>query len=172
MLLMQQSKNGSVPFFQALTKLVDDGLPPLRSIDLMVGALKPSHDCIYPCVSCPRDELRKGHCYTQQIAQLWWDQWVIVYTVMLQKRQKWRKTRREFKVGDLILLCEEPAPRILKYPFAVITDVSLAQGFPNFLVPRPHFCESSLPRTPLLSCVNFSPNCYKSIKCNTKINCA
>ena len=47
---------------------------------------------------------------------------------------------------------------------------SLSQGFPNFLVPRTHFCESSLPRTPLLNCVNFSPNCYKSIKCKTKIN--
>ena len=107
-----------------LTKPDDDGLPPLRPIDLMVGALEPSYDYIYPCVSRPRDELRKGHRYTQQIAQLWWDRWVNVYTVMLQERQKWRKTRREFKVGDLILLCEEPAPRILKYPFAVITDVS------------------------------------------------
>ena len=49
----------------------------------------------------------------------------------------------------------------------------LYQGFPIFLVPRTHFCESSLPRTPLLSCVNFSPNCYKSIKCNTKVlNCS
>ena len=40
----------------------------------------------------------------------------------------------------------------------------LGQGFPNLLVPRTHFCESSLTRTPLLSCVNFSPNCYKGIK--------
>ena len=48
----------------------------------------------------------------------------------------------------------------------------IMQDFPNFLVPRTHFRESSLPRTPLLSCVNFSPNCYKSIKCKTKINCA
>ena len=37
-------------------------------------------------------------------------------------------------------------------------------------MPRTHFCESSLPRTPLLRCVNFSPNSYKSIKCNTKIS--
>ena len=41
-------------------------------------------------------------------------------------------------------------------------------GFPKILVPQTHFCESSLPRTPLLSCVNFSPNSYRSIKCNTK----
>ena len=90
----------------------------------MVVALKPGHDYIYPCVSRPLEKLRKGHCYTQQITQLWWDRWVNVYTVMLQERQKWRKTRRGFKVGDLILLCEGPAPQILKYPFAVMTDVS------------------------------------------------
>ena len=42
----------------------------------MVVALKPSHDYIYPCVSRPRNELRKGHRYTQQIAQLWRDRWV------------------------------------------------------------------------------------------------
>ena len=39
-------------------------------------------------------------------------------------------------------------------------------------MPQTHFCESSLSRNPLLSCVNFLPNCYKSIKCKTKINCA
>ena len=36
---------------------------------------------------------------------------------------KWRKTARDFAVGDLILLCNEPAPRFLKYPYAIITEV-------------------------------------------------
>ena len=65
-----------------LTKPDDDGLPPLRLIDLMVGALELSYDYIYPCVSRPRDVLRKGHRYTQQIAQLWWDRWVNVYSLL------------------------------------------------------------------------------------------
>ena len=42
----------------------DNGLPPLRPIDLMVGAMEPRRDCASPCLSLPQDELRRGHRFT------------------------------------------------------------------------------------------------------------
>ena len=36
-----------------------DGLPPLRPIDLMVGALDPTSNCFYPHCSSPQDLLRQ-----------------------------------------------------------------------------------------------------------------
>ena len=39
----------------------DDGLPPLRPIDLMVDALDPRDDCTYPIATQPKDVLRRGH---------------------------------------------------------------------------------------------------------------
>ena len=101
-----------------------DGLPPLRPIDLMVGALDPTFYCAYPYCSTPHDMLRRGHRYTQRIVELWWDQWFKLYLHTLQRHQKWRNVNRDFLVGDLILLCDEKAPRFLKYPFAVITKVN------------------------------------------------
>jgi len=101
----------------------EDGLPPLRPIDLMVGALEPTTECSFPTSSSPTDELRRGHRYTQRIADLWWDNWMRLYVSHLQGRQKWQRMKRNFRVGDLILLCDEPAPKFLKYPFGVITDV-------------------------------------------------
>ena len=107
-----------------LTKLVsDDGLPPLRPIDLMVGALEPRDNCSYPSISSPNDELRRGYRYTQRIVQLWWDRWYKLYLSTLQKRQKWREKVRDFKIGDLVIVHNEPPPRFLKYPYAVITEV-------------------------------------------------
>ena len=101
----------------------EDGLPPLRPIDLMVGALQPREDYAFPVFSCPRDELRRGLRYTQRITEMWWERWLKLYIGMLQGRQKWRKIARDFVVGDLILLCNEPAPRFLKYLYAIITEV-------------------------------------------------
>ena len=42
---------------------------------------------------------------------------------MLQKNQNKRDRKRDFLVGDLILLCDEKALRFLKYPFAVTIEV-------------------------------------------------
>ena len=57
-----------------LTRSVfEDGLPPLRPIDLMVGALDPTTECSYPLVTEPGDELCRGHRYTKKIAELWWE---------------------------------------------------------------------------------------------------
>ena len=42
----------------------EDGLPPLRPIDLMVGALEPSEKSIYPKPFTASDELRRGHRFS------------------------------------------------------------------------------------------------------------
>ena len=80
----------------------DDGLPPLRPIDLMVGALDPRKNCAPPATSSPRDELRRGHRFTKRIAELWWDRWLKTYVSELQQRKKWRQETRDFQVGDLV----------------------------------------------------------------------
>ena len=90
----------------------------------MVGALDPTFYCAYPYCSTPHDMLRRGYRYTQRIVELRWDQWFKLYLHTLQRRQKWRNVNRDFLVGYLILLCDEKAPRFLKYPFAVITKVN------------------------------------------------
>ena len=101
----------------------DDGLPPLRPIDLMVGSLDPQDGCSYPTITAPADALKRGHRYTQRIASVWWDKWLKLYVTNLQERQKWRRPMRDFVAGDLILLCEEEPPRFLRYPYGVITEV-------------------------------------------------
>ena len=101
----------------------DDGLPPLRPIDLMVGALDPRKNCAPPATSSPRDELRRGHRFTKRIAELWWDRWLKTYVSELQQRKKWRQETRDFQVGDLVILCHEDPPRFLEYPYGVLTSV-------------------------------------------------
>ena len=102
----------------------DDGLPPLRPIDLMVGALDPRKNCAPPATSSPRDELRRGRRFTKRIAELWWDRWLKTYVSELQQRKKWRQETRDFQVGDLVILCHEDPPRFLEYPYGVLTSVN------------------------------------------------
>ena len=54
----------------------EDGLSPPRPIYLMIGALQPREDRAFPVFSCPRDELRRGHRYTQKITEMWWERWL------------------------------------------------------------------------------------------------
>ena len=57
-----------------LTRSVsDDGLPPLRPIDLTIGELEPRNDCHPPSLSSPWDEFRHGYRFTKKISELWWE---------------------------------------------------------------------------------------------------
>ena len=44
-----------------IRSVFEDELPPLRPIDLMVGALEPTTECSYPRITEPSDELRREH---------------------------------------------------------------------------------------------------------------
>ena len=89
----------------------------------MVGALDPVNSCGPPNLSEPRDELYRGHKYTRRMAKLFWDRWIQEYVPQLQKSQKWLRPKRNFRVADLILICDEPTMGYLTYPYAVITHV-------------------------------------------------
>ena len=98
-----------------LTKFLSaDGLPALRPIDLMIGALDQNVENYISFASSPGDELRRGYRYTQQIAEFWWQRWIKLYLPSLQKRSKWRNQQRNFKIGDLVIVCNEATPQILK----------------------------------------------------------
>ena len=101
----------------------DDGIPPLRPRELITGALEPTEQCGPPYMSSPGDELRRGYLYSRRIAEQWWDRWISEYLPQLQSRQKWLSEKRNFKVGDLVILCDEKRLGFLKYPYAVVVDV-------------------------------------------------
>jgi len=47
----------------------------------------------------------------QYLAEEFWRQWKKTYLMSLQSRQKWHKEKRNFKVGDLVLLKDEEQTR-------------------------------------------------------------
>ncbi|XP_066268539.1 uncharacterized protein [Branchiostoma lanceolatum] len=59
---------------------------------------------------------------TQYIADLFWKRWVKEYLPTLQGRQKWGKQRRNFTVGDLVLLKDENNPRG-QWPMGKVVEV-------------------------------------------------
>lgn len=77
----------------------------------------------------PPGLFRKDDLYTrrrwkqvQYIADLFWSRWVKEYLPLLQERHKWRKPRRNFAVGDVVLIIDESAPRN-SWPIGRITKV-------------------------------------------------
>ena len=103
----------------------DDGMPPLRPRELITGALEPVEHCGPPKLSNPGDELRRGYLYSRRIAEQWWDRWISEYLPQLQSRQKWLSEKRNLKIGDLVILCDEKRLGFLKYPYAIIVDVKM-----------------------------------------------
>ncbi|XP_028404804.1 uncharacterized protein LOC114527371 [Dendronephthya gigantea] len=47
----------------------------------------------------------------QYLADVFWRRWVKEYLPTLQKRQKWTKPRRNFQLGDIVLIVDENYPR-------------------------------------------------------------
>lgn len=45
------------------------------------------------------------------MSDLFWKRWVQEYLPQLQDRQKWSSTKRNFIVGNIILIVDEMAPR-------------------------------------------------------------
>ena len=41
----------------------------------------------------------------------------------LQERKKWKQVERDSLVGDLVILCNEPTPKCIKYPYAIIKEI-------------------------------------------------
>lgn len=47
----------------------------------------------------------------QYLVDLFWTRWTREYLPLLQERQKWVKRRRNFRIGDLVLLVDSSSPR-------------------------------------------------------------
>lgn len=65
--------------------------------------------------------LRRRWKQTQYIVDLFWKRWVKEYLPMLQERQKWNKIRRNFCIGDVVLVVDGAAPRN-SWPIGRITE--------------------------------------------------
>lgn len=54
---------------------------------------------------------RKRWCQAQYFANQFWGRWLREYLPLLQLRQKWYRSSRNFQVGDLVLVANESSPR-------------------------------------------------------------
>ena len=62
----------------------------------------------------------------QYLSDVFWRRWVKEYIPTLQHRQKWFRPRRNFQIGDIVLLTDEKSPRGL-WPLARITGIKTNQ---------------------------------------------
>ncbi|XP_030841811.1 uncharacterized protein LOC115924133 [Strongylocentrotus purpuratus] len=58
----------------------------------------------------------------QYLADIFWKRWVREYLPALQQRQKWLQPQRSLKVGDIVLIADQNAPRC-SWPMARVEDV-------------------------------------------------
>ena len=65
---------------------------------------------------------RKRWRISQHMANTFWNRWRTEYLQLLQERQKWTKEKRNFMVGDVVLLKEDVSARN-QWPMGRITEV-------------------------------------------------
>jgi transposase InsO family protein len=64
----------------------------------------------------------------QYLADIFWKRWVTEYLHTLQKRQKWLQPNRNLKVGDIVLIVDNTAPRN-SWPMGRVEQVNVgSQG--------------------------------------------
>ena len=79
--------------------------------------------------SLPLGTFNEKDCYSrrrwrqiQYLANIFWTRWLKEYLPLLQVRQKWLKTQRNLKVGDIVMMSDPNSPRG-KWPLARVTKV-------------------------------------------------
>lgn len=55
--------------------------------------------------------IRRRWRQVQYLSDLFWKRWIREYLPLLQERQKWMKPRRNFVVGDIVVIMDPTAPR-------------------------------------------------------------
>jgi transposase InsO family protein len=111
-----------------ITKVSDDirDSTPLTPNHLLLLAECPS---LPPGVFTETDIYRRRWRCIQHFANVFWCQWLKQYLPELQKRTKWCQPKRNFKVGDLVLITDENTPRGV-WPMGLIVEVhESADGF-------------------------------------------
>lgn len=73
--------------------------------------------------------LRKHWKRVQYLAEVFWSRWSKEYLNALQERTKWNRSKRNFQIGDVVLVVDERTPKNV-WSLARITDVvSDSSGF-------------------------------------------
>lgn len=108
-----------------ITKLSDD---PNDGVSLCPNQLllNKSEQFCPPCVTDPSDVYRRRWKFVQYVADQFWRKWIQQYLPELQRRSKWQDPKRNFVVGDLILLKDENTPRYL-WPLGLVVEVYKSQ---------------------------------------------
>lgn len=73
--------------------------------------------------------VRRRWRHVQYIADLFWRRWTREYLPMLQKRQKWNEKRRNFIIGDVVLIVDNQAPRNCWPMGRIIKTMPDSKGF-------------------------------------------
>ena len=71
----------------------------------------------FPCRT-PRQRWKQASLLTEEF----WRRWYKEYLSMLQERQKWLRRRRNFAVGDLVLVADKTTPKG-QWPKAIVDEV-------------------------------------------------
>ena len=82
-------------------------------------ALTPNHLLLLNAgVTLPPGLFVDDDCYyrrrwkqVQYLAELFWKRWKSEYMILLQQRQKWYRHGRSHRIGDLVLVVDQPLPR-------------------------------------------------------------
>ena len=79
------------------------------------------NQCSAPSEFEDSDKFRARWKRVHILANEFWARWVKEYLPMLQERQKWLKQRRNFKVGDLVIMKDTNMPRG-QWPKALVQE--------------------------------------------------
>jgi hypothetical protein len=106
-----------------ITKLSDDPRDekPLTPSHLLILRSGPS---LPPGQFEIRDLYRRRWKQVQYLANVFWKRWIQEYLPALQKRQKWLKTNRNLKKGDLVIVSQDNTPRN-QWPLGLIIHTHL-----------------------------------------------
>ncbi len=94
-------------------------------------ALTPNHllllrpnQCLPPGLFNKNDQYSSRRWrQVQYLADIFWKRWTREYIPLLQTRQKWHDIKRNFKIGDVVLVVEQTMPRGC-WPLGRITEVT------------------------------------------------
>ena len=81
-----------------------------------------SNSWLPPDVFRSHDKYSKRWRQAQFLANSFWKRWIKDYLPALQARQKWCSPRRNFAVGDVVLVVDEKTPRG-RWPMGLIEEV-------------------------------------------------